>query len=59
MGKKWSRKLRRRGPNPYELRALMRLLVVRLLAQHGLTVKQIMKATDVCRQAVFVYRDKA
>lgn len=38
--------------------ARRRLLVVRLIAQHELTVAQIMRAADVCRQTVFVYRDK-
>jgi len=35
-----------------------RLLVVRLIAQHELTVAQIMRAADVCRQTVFTYRDR-
>ena len=36
-----------------------RRLVVRLIAQHELTVAQkIMRVADVCRQTVFVYRDK-
>ena len=38
--------------------ARRRLLVVRLIAQHELTVAQIMRVADVCRQTVFVYRDK-
>ena len=38
--------------------ARRRLLVVRLVAQHELTVAQIMRAADVCRQTVFTYRDK-
>lgn len=38
--------------------ARCRLLVVRLIAQHELTVAQIMRAAGVCRQTVFVYRDK-
>jgi transposase len=37
--------------------ARQRLLVVRLIAQHELTVAQIMKVADVCRQTVFTYRD--
>ena len=37
--------------------ARRRLLVVRLIAQHELTVAQIMRAADVCRQTVFTYRD--
>ncbi len=43
---------------PQEERARNRLLVVRLIAQHELTVAQIMKVADVCRHTVFVYRDK-
>lgn len=43
---------------PQEEWARNRLLVVRLIAQHELTVAQIMKVADVCRQTVFVYRDK-
>jgi len=35
-----------------------RLLVVRLIAQHELTVAEIMKVADVSRQTVFTYRDK-
>lgn len=38
--------------------ARRRLLVVRLIAQHEMTVAQIMRAAGVCRQTVFVYRDK-
>src|ERR1700676_2914739 len=38
--------------------ARRRLLVVRLIAQHEMTVAQITRAADVCRQTVFVYRDK-
>lgn len=37
--------------------ARQRLLVVRLIAQHELTVAQIMQAADVSRQTVFTYRD--
>jgi hypothetical protein len=32
----------------------MRLLVVRLIGQHELTVVQIMKIVGVCRQTVFL-----
>lgn len=39
--------------------ARKRLLVVRLIGQHELTVAQIMKAVGVSRQTVFTYRDKA
>jgi transposase len=38
--------------------ARKRLLVVRLIAQHELTVAQITKVADVSRQTVFTYRDK-
>jgi transposase len=37
--------------------ARKRLLVVRLIAQHELTVAQIMRVADVSRQTVFTYRD--
>jgi len=38
--------------------ARRRLLVVRLIAQHELTVAEIMRVADVSRQSVFTYRDK-
>lgn len=38
--------------------ARRRLLVVRMIAQHELTVAQIRRVADVCRQTVFTYRDK-
>ncbi len=38
--------------------ARRRLLVVRLIAQHELTVAEIMRIADVSRQTVFTYRDK-
>lgn len=38
--------------------ARRRLLVVRLIAQHELTVAEIMRVVDVSRQTVFSYRDK-
>jgi transposase len=38
--------------------ARRRLLVVRLIAQHELTVAEIMRMADVSRQSVFTYRDK-
>src|ERR1035437_7098391 len=38
--------------------ARTRLLVVRLIAQHELTVAQIMRVADVSRQTVFTYRDR-
>jgi transposase len=34
------------------------LLVVRLIAQHEMTVAEIMRVADVSRQTVFTYRDK-
>ena len=37
--------------------ARRRQLVVRLIAQHELTVAAIMKVADVSRQTVFTYRD--
>jgi transposase len=37
--------------------ARQRLLVVRLIAQHQLTVAEIMAVADVSRQTVFTYRD--
>ena len=37
--------------------ARQRLLVVRLIAQHELTVGQIAAAAGICRQTVFTYRD--
>ena len=43
---------------PQEDWARRRLLVVRLIAQHELTVAEIMKVADVARQTVFTYRDK-
>ena len=42
---------------PQESWARKRLLVVRLIAQHELTVAQIMRVADVSRQTVFTYRD--
>jgi transposase len=42
---------------PQEEWARKRLLVVRLIAQHELTVAQIMKVAEVSRQTVFTYRD--
>lgn len=38
--------------------ARRRLLVVRLIGQHELTVAEIMRVADVARQTVFTYRDK-
>lgn len=43
---------------PQEDWARQRLLVVRLIAQHEMTVAQIMKVAGVSRQTVFSYRDK-
>lgn len=44
-------------PKPLEAWARRRLLVVRLMAQHELTVEQIMQVAEVSRQSVFTYRD--
>lgn len=43
---------------PQEQWARKRLQVVRLIAQHEMTVAQIMKVVDVSRGTVFSYRDK-
>ena len=43
---------------PQEAWARRRLLVVRLIAQHELTVEQIGRVGEVSRQTVFTYRDK-
>ena len=42
---------------PQEGWARRRLLVVRLIAQHALTVEQIRRVAEVSRQSVFTYRD--
>ncbi len=42
---------------PQEPWARRRLLVVRLIAQHELSVEQIMRVAEVSRQSVFTYRD--
>jgi hypothetical protein len=42
---------------PQEGWARRRLLVVRLIAQHELTVAQIMRVAEVSRLSVFTYRD--
>ena len=42
---------------PQEEWARRRLLVVRLIAQHELTVAQIARVAEVSRQTVFTYRD--
>lgn len=42
---------------PQEAWARRRLLVVRLIAQHELTVEQISRVAEVSRQTVFTYRD--
>src|SRR5260221_249653 len=42
---------------PQEAWARRRLLVVRLIARHELTVEQIMQVAEVSRQTVFTYRD--
>lgn len=50
--------IERAWAQPQEDWARRRLLVVRLIAQHELTVAEIMKVADVSRQTVFTYRDK-
>ena len=42
---------------PQEAWARRRLLVVRLIAPHELTVEQIARVAEVSRQTVFTYRD--
>lgn len=42
---------------PQEAWVRRRLLVVRLIAEHELTVEQIMRVAEVSRQTVFTYRD--
>lgn len=42
---------------PQEAWARRRLLVVRLIAQHELTVAQLARVAEVSRQTVFTYRD--
>jgi hypothetical protein len=44
--------------HPQEEWARRLLLVMRLIAQHELTVAEIMRIADGCRQTMFVYRDK-
>lgn len=54
---KWVAEIEVAWKKPQEGWARKRLLVVRLIAQHELTVAQITRAADVSRQTVFTYRD--
>ena len=58
LGEKVVAEIEAEWAKPQEEWARKRLLVVRLIAQHEFTVAQIKKVADVCRQTVFVYRDK-
>lgn len=58
LGEEVTAEIERAWARPQEEWARKRLLVVRLIAQHELTVEQIMKVADVSRQTVFTYRDK-
>lgn len=58
LGKEVVSDIEREWAKPQEEWARKRLLVVRLIAQHELTVVQIAKVADVSRQTVFTYRDK-
>ena len=58
LGEEVAAEIKRMWDRPQEEWARKRLLVVRLIAQHELTVEQIMKVADVSRQTVFTYRDK-
>jgi transposase len=58
LGAELTAEIERAWAEPQEERARKRLLVVRLIAQHELTVDQIVKVADVSRQTVFTYRDK-
>ena len=57
LGDKWVAEIEEAWKQPQEEWARKRLWVVRLIAQHELTVAQIMRAADVSRQTVFTYRD--
>lgn len=57
LGEKWVAEIEAEWGKPQEAWARQRLLVVRLIAQHELTVAQIMRVADVSRQTVFTYRD--
>jgi len=57
LGEKLAGEIETAWEQPQEEWARRRLLVVRLIAQHELTVEQIMKVADVSRQTVFTYRD--
>ena len=57
VGAKLAAEIEAAWAKPQEEWTLRRLLVVRLIAQHELTVEQIMAVADVSRQTVFTYRD--
>lgn len=57
LGEKLVAEIEAEWTQPQEEWARRRLLVVRLIAQHELTVAQIMEVADVSRQTVFTYRD--
>lgn len=57
MGAKLVAEIEAAWTQPQEAWARRRLFVVRLIAQHELTVKQIMRVAEVSRQSVFTYRD--
>lgn len=57
LGEKLAGEIEAAWAKPQEEWARRRLLVVRLIAQHELTVAQIMRVADVSRQTVFTYRD--
>lgn len=58
LGESVVREIEKEWAKPQKEWARKRLLVVRLVAQHELSVAQIMKVADVSRQSVFTYRDK-
>ncbi len=57
LGEKLVAEIETAWAKPQEAWARRRLLVVRLIAQHELTVSQIMRVAEVSRQTVFTYRD--
>lgn len=58
LGEEVTKQIETAWRQPQEDWARRRLLVVRLIAQHELTVAQIVKVAGVSRQTVFTYRDK-
>jgi transposase len=57
LGEKLVTEIEAAWAQPQEAWARRRLLVVRLIAQHELTVEQITRVAEVSRQSVFTYRD--